>query len=61
MDKKSLPNSDVNIIETVDIEGTYQEELRKKEERRRYPSKSVLYERRLTRDRRHKDRIDIKI
>jgi hypothetical protein len=61
MDKKSLPNSDETIIETVDIDGTYQEELRKKEERRNYPSKPVLYERRFKEDRRYKDKIDIKI
>ncbi|PQJ84294.1 MULTISPECIES: hypothetical protein [Aliivibrio] len=61
MDKKSLPNSDETIIETVDIDGTYQEELRKKEERRNYPSKPILYERRFKEDRRYKDKIDIKI
>lgn len=61
MDKKSLPNSKETIIETVDIDGTYQEELRKKEERRNYPSKPVLYERRFKDDRRYKDKVDIKI
>ncbi|GLR73331.1 hypothetical protein [Aliivibrio sifiae] len=61
MDKKSLPNSKETIIETVDVDGTYQEELRKKEERRNYPSKPVLYERRFKEDRRHKDKVDIKI
>lgn len=61
MDKKSLPNSEETIIETVDVDGTYQEELRKKKERRNYPSKSVLYERRFKGDRRYKDKIDLKI
>lgn len=61
MDKKFLPNSEEKIIETVDIDGIYQEELRKKEERRNYPSKSVLYERRFKEERRNKDKIDIKI
>lgn len=61
MDKKSLSESKNDIIETVDIDGTYQEELRKKEERRNYPSKPVLYERRFKEDRRYKDKVDIKI
>ncbi|MGR6832163.1 hypothetical protein [Aliivibrio wodanis] len=61
MDKKSLPDVEENIIETVDVDGTYQEELRKKEERRNYPSKPVLYERRFKDDRRYKDKVDIKI
>lgn len=61
MNKKSLPDVEENIIETVDVDGTYQEELRNKKERRNYPSKSVLYERRFKQDRRHKYKIDIKI
>ena len=61
MDKKSLPNSEETIIETVDVDGTYQEELRKKEDRRNYPSKPVFYERRFKQDRRHKDKVDIKV
>lgn len=61
MDKKSLPDVEENIIDTVDVDGTYQEELRKKKERRNYPSKPVLYERRFKEDRRYKDKVDIKI
>ncbi|MFA1560408.1 hypothetical protein [Aliivibrio fischeri] len=61
MSKKSLPNVDEKIIDTVDVDGTYQAELRKKEERRTYPSKSVLYDRRVNKDRRHRESIDIKI
>ncbi len=30
MSKKSLPNVDEKIIDTVDVDGTYQAELRKK-------------------------------
>jgi len=53
-------HSDV-MIETVDVDGVYQEEKRNKKERRRYPSSKVLFERRLTKDRRYKSGIDIKI
>ncbi len=35
--------------------------LEKKEERRTYPSKPVLYDRRVNKDRRHRESIDIKI
>ncbi|MUK64354.1 hypothetical protein [Aliivibrio fischeri] len=61
MTKKSLPNVDEKIIDTVDVDGIYQAELRKKEERRTYPSKPVLYDRRVNKDRRHRESIDIKI
>jgi hypothetical protein len=56
-----IEDTDANIIETVDINGTYQEERREKEERRNYPTKSVLFERRITKDKRIKKSIDIKI
>lgn len=61
MTNKMIEDSDANIIETVDINGTYQEERREKEERRNYPTKSVLFERRITKDKRIKKSIDIKI
>jgi hypothetical protein len=61
MDNKSLLESKDDIIETVDVDGTYQAELRKKEERRNYPSKPILYERRFKEDRRYKDKVDLKI
>ncbi|AZL86878.1 MULTISPECIES: hypothetical protein [Aliivibrio] len=61
MTNKMIEDTDANIIETVDINGTYQEERREKEERRNYPTKSVLFERRITKDKRIKKSIDIKI
>ncbi len=61
MKNKMIEDTDANIIETVDINGTYQEERREKEERRNYPTKSVLFERRITKDKRIKKSIDIKI
>lgn len=59
--KKALPTPEEEVIDTVDIGGVYQAEFRKKEDRRTYPSKPVLYDRRVNKDRRHRISIDIKI
>lgn len=61
MNNKPLPDVEENIIETIDVDGTYQAELRKKEDRRNYPSEPILYERRFKEERRNKDKINIKI
>ncbi|WP_167512755.1 hypothetical protein [Aliivibrio finisterrensis] len=45
MNKKSLPDVEENIIDTLDVGDTYQEVLLKKKEGRNYSSKAILSER----------------